>query len=279
MFVSRDHPYLSPPSPRAFAHRGWHIDDFAGLENSLAGFRRAADEGYVHIETDVQVAADGVVVVHHDDSLDRTTDRRGLIRALPWSEIRRARIGGKVPVSRLEDVLEELPGVHLNVDVKTDAAVEPFVRVIQRTGAFSRVAAASFSARRLGRIRNLAGPRMLMSMGPLSIAAARYVGRIPGVPVRSLVHGWMAQVPTHYHGRRLVDAQFVRAIHRLGAEVHVWTVDEPGQMNELLDLGVDGLITDRPDILRDVLRTRGAWPPPRPDSRRSPAATPPLPPP
>lgn len=260
MFVSRDHPYLAPPSPRAFAHRGWHIDDLTGLENSLAGFRRAADEGYVHLETDVQVTADGVVVIHHDDSLDRTTDRRGPIGALPWAEVRRARIGGEEPISSLEDVLEELPGVHLNVDVKSDAAVAPFVRAIQHTGAFPRVAAASFSVRRLGRIRKLAGPRMLMSMGPLSIAAARYGGRVPGLPLRALVHGWMAQVPTHYRGRRLVDAHFVRAIHSMGAEVHVWTVDDADEMNELLDLGVDGLITDRPDILRDVLRTRGAWP-------------------
>ncbi|WP_019813218.1 glycerophosphodiester phosphodiesterase family protein, partial [Saccharomonospora saliphila] len=146
-------PYLAAPPPRAFAHRGWHVDELAGMENSLPAFRRAVTEGYRYIETDVHATADGVVVVHHDPSLDRTTDGTGPIAGQTWRSVRRARIGGREPVSRLEDVLEELPEAFFNVDVKSDAAVEPFLRVVRRCGALDRVAAAAFSESRLVRLR------------------------------------------------------------------------------------------------------------------------------
>jgi glycerophosphoryl diester phosphodiesterase len=249
--------------PRAFAHRGWHIGELAGLENSLAAFRRAADEGYQHIETDVHATADGVVVAHHDGTLDRTTDRAGAIHTLPWSQVARARIGGREPVSRIEEVFEELPGVRFNIDVKSDDAVEPMVRAIERTGAFDRVALASFSARRLARIRRLAGPRLAMAMGPISAGLVWFNGRLPFLPahpMKALTRGVMAQVPQRQGWIELVSAAYVRAAHRLGAEVHVWTVDAAEQMHALFDIGVDGIVTDRPDTLRDVLRERGAWP-------------------
>lgn len=258
--MSTRHAYLSTPLPRAFAHRGWHIDDLDGLENSLPAFHRACDEGFHYVETDVQVTSDGVVVVHHDDTLDRTTDRTGTVGALPWSEVRWSRIGGTVPISRLEDVLEDLPHARFNIDVKTDAAVEPFVRALERTKAFSRVAAASFSAARLGRIRKLAGPRLAMAMGPLSAGVIWGNRRLPFVPLKFLARGAMAQVPLRYGRLSVVDAAFVRMAHRFGAEVHVWTIDEADEMRRLLDLGVDGIVTDRPDILRTVLRERDAWP-------------------
>jgi len=254
------YPYLTSPPPRAFAHRGWHIDELDGLENSLAAFRRAVDEGYRYVETDVHASADGVVVVHHDPTLDRTTDRAGEIVKLPWSEIRRASIGGAEPVSRLEEVFEELPDTQFNVDVKSDAAVEPVIRAIRRTGAVDRVALASFSSRRLARIRKLGGPELTSAIGPQSVVTAWAGGLLPFLPVRSFVKGVMAQVPQGYGRLRVVDASFVRAIHRLGAEVHVWTIDDAEQMRTLLDIGVDGLVTDRPDILRDVLRERDGWP-------------------
>ncbi|MQA64074.1 MAG: glycerophosphodiester phosphodiesterase [Actinophytocola sp.] len=251
--------YLATPLPRAFAHRGWHIDDLDGFENSLPAFRRAAHEGYLHLETDVQVTSDGVVVVHHDAGLDRTTDRHGMITSLPWSEVRRARIAGTEPISRLEDVLEELPEARFNIDVKCDAAVEPFIEVIQRTNAIDRIAAASFSARRLGRIRKLGGPKLVMAMGPLSAGVIWLNGRVPRIPLGRLAQGAMAQVPIRYGQLPVVNEAFVAAAHRMGVEVHVWTVDEADQMRSLLDMGVDGIVTDRPDVLRDVLRARDAW--------------------
>ncbi|WP_084037119.1 glycerophosphodiester phosphodiesterase [Haloechinothrix halophila] len=264
------HPYLASPVPRAFAHRGWHIDDLHGMENSLPAFRRAADEGYRHIETDVHATSDGVLVVHHDPTLDRTTDRGGSISELTWSEARRAKIGGAEPVSRLEDVLEELPNAHFNVDVKTDAAVEPFLRTIRRCKAVDRVAAASFSARRLARIRRFGGPQLVQAMDPVSAGVVWATSKVPLVPLGFLARGTMAQVPLRQGRLTVVSPAFVRRAHRMGAEVHVWTVDDAPTMRKLLDIGVDGIITDRPDILRTVLRERGAWPHDATDEAASP---------
>jgi glycerophosphoryl diester phosphodiesterase len=255
--VRINHPYLAGAHPRAFAHRGWHLDDLHDLENSLSSFRQAVAEGYEYIETDVHATADGVVVIHHDAMLDRTTDGRGPIAGQPWSAVRRAKIGGREPVPRLEDVLEELPDAKFNVDVKSGTAVEPFVRTIERTGAYERVAAASFSDARLARLRRLAGPKLITALGPRSVAGLRANGWWPWL--RLPRWGAMAQVPVKQGVLRVVDRAFLRAAGRAGIEVHAWTINQAAQMRALLDLGVHGIVTDRPDLLREVLRERGAW--------------------
>ena len=255
-----DHPYLAGPHPRAFAHRGWHVGELAGMENSLSAFRRAVAEGFRYIETDVHATSDGVVVVHHDDRLDRTTDGSGVVSALPWSAVSTVKVGGREPVCRLADALEELPEALFNIDVKADNAVGPVLALLERMGAVDRVCLASFSDRRLARLRAAGGERLLTSMGPRSVTALWAGGRWPGLPVRRWVRGRMAQVPVRQGRLTVVDDRFVRAVHQRSLEVHVWTVDEAAEMERLLDLGVDGLVTDRPDVLREVLRGRGVWP-------------------
>ncbi|MGZ3145406.1 glycerophosphodiester phosphodiesterase [Lentzea chajnantorensis] len=251
------HPYLAGPHPRAFAHRGWHLDDLTGMENSLSSFRRAAREGYHYVETDVHATSDGEVVVHHDHTLDRTTDGEGVVSALPWARVRDARVGGREPIARLADVLEELPETFFNIDVKADNAVEPVVTLLRKTGALHRVCLASFSDHRLARLRRLGGAGLLTSMGPRSAGALWAARRVPfaGLAVR----GQVAQVPRSQGRLTVVDRRFVAAAHKRALEVHVWTIDDEADMRALLDLGVDGLVTDRPDVLRDVLRSRGDW--------------------
>lgn len=256
----RDHDYLAGPYPRAFAHRGWHLGDLEDMENSLSAFKRAVQEGYHYLETDVHATSDGVVVVHHDDKLDRTTDGRGFVARQPWRSVRTAKIGGREEVCRLEDLLEELPGALLNIDVKADSAVEPVVRTLRRTGSLNRVCLASFSDSRLQRLRTRMGPRLMTSMGPKSVAALWAAGRVWAPRAWRAIRGRMAQVPVNQGRLTVVDRRLVTAAHRRGMEVHVWTIDDAPQMNRLLDLGVDGLVTDRPEILRDVLRARGLWP-------------------
>ena len=253
------HPYLDGPHPRAFAHRGWHVGDLAGMENSLAAFRRAVDEGYTYLETDVHATADGVVVVHHDATLDRTTDAAGAVAGQLWSAVRRALVAGTEPVCRLDALLEELPTAKVNIDVKADAAVGPVLDLIRRTDSWDRVCLASFSDERLDRLRREGGPRLLTGIGVRSAAALRMRAWAPWL-ARRPVHGDLAQLPRRRGRIRVVDRRLVRHAHRRGLEVHVWTVDSSAEMAELLDLGVDGLVTDRPDVLRDVLRRRGAWP-------------------
>ncbi|WP_228771252.1 glycerophosphodiester phosphodiesterase [Actinokineospora iranica] len=253
------HGFLHGPHPRAFVHRGWHYDDLAGMENSLSAFRRAVAEGYRYLETDVHATRDGVAVVHHDARLDRTTDKVGLVAEQTWRTVAQAKIDGREPVCRLADLLEELPDARVNIDVKSTAAIEPVLSVLRRAKAEDRVCLASFSEARLARVRRLAGPGVLTSMGMRAITAFWAARRLPATWTRPGKRPLLAQVPVRHGPLRVVDKELVASARRRGAEVHVWTIDEPQQMRELLDLGVDGIMTDRPKVLRDVLIERGLW--------------------
>ena len=136
------HPFLEHDGPLAIAHRGGALD---GRENSMAAFARAVELGYRYLETDVQVTADDVLVVFHDDRLDRVTDRPGEIGSLTWREVRAARIGGTDPIPLFADVLASWPDVCVNVDPKSDRAVGPLVGTIRAAGALDRVCIGSFS--------------------------------------------------------------------------------------------------------------------------------------
>jgi glycerophosphoryl diester phosphodiesterase len=245
-------PFLDHPGPLAFAHRGGAGD---WPENTMPAFANAVSLGYRYLETDVHTTADGVLVAFHDDHLDRVTDRTGLIGALPWSEVRRARVGGET-IPLLEDLLGTWPDVRVNVDPKHDAAVDPLVTVIERTGTHDRVCVAAFSDARLARFRRLTGNRICTGTGPREIARIRIAGY--GVPTGRL-RGACVQVPVR-HGRvLLVDPRFLAVAHRRGLPVHVWTIDDPVEMDRLLDIGVDGIMTDRPAVLKEVLQRRGQW--------------------
>jgi glycerophosphoryl diester phosphodiesterase len=259
--LSPRHPFLEGPFPRAFAHRGWHLDELTGMENSLVAFRRAVAEGYRYLETDVRATQDGVVVILHDATLDRTTDGSGEIEQLGWAAVRTARVGGREAVCRLADLLEELPGALLNVDVKADSAIVPVLDLLRSTGQWHRVCLASFSEARLQRLRRAAGSQLLTSMGTASVIALRLRSAL-SLPFGPPIRGGLAQLPVRQYGITVVDRPLVRYAHRRGLEVHVWTVDRAAEMEALLDLGVDGLVTDRPDLLREVLRARRAWPGP-----------------
>lgn len=229
------------------------------MENSLSAFRRAVSEGYCYVETDVHATSDGVAVIHHDCDLDRTTDGHGGIRERSWSAVRSALVAGREPVCCLDDVLEELPETLFNIDVKADSAVRPVLRVLERHDAWDRVCLASFDHRRLQALRRDGGPRLLTSMSKRSAAALWTGSRLTGWPLRPWVRGFAAQVPPMHGGVRVIDSRFVELAHRWVREVHAWTVDTAEEMERLLDLDLDGLLTDRPDVLRDVLERRGQW--------------------
>ncbi|GHA80824.1 glycerophosphodiester phosphodiesterase [Streptomyces termitum] len=248
------HPYLDHPLPLPFAHRGGTAD---GLENTAAAFRRAAAAGYRYFETDVHTTADGVLVAFHDATLDRVTDGSGRIRDLPWAAVREARVAGKEPLPLFEDLLREFPRARWNVDLKTESALAPLVELIARADAWDRVLVSSFTEARVARAQRLAGPRLATSYGVTGVAALRL--RSFGLPVPLRAGAVAAQVPEAQGGVRVVDRRFVRAAHARGLQVHVWTVNDPERMHSLLDLGVDGIMTDHLETLREVLTARGAW--------------------
>jgi glycerophosphoryl diester phosphodiesterase len=259
------HPYLDGPFPRAYAHRGWHVDDLQGCENTLAAFRRAVDEGFGYLEMDVHASADGVPVVHHDPMLDRTTDGTGPIRARSAAALAGVRVRGREPLSLLEHVLTELPDTRITIELKSDPVVEPVLEVLERTDSWHRVCLGSYHDGRLRRARVAAGPRLCTSMAQGAAVGLRTRAWLDGLPA-PLRHlpalpfpGELAQLPRRFGPLTVVDGALLRAAHARGREVHVWTVDAPAEMVALLDLGVDGLLSDRPDVLRDVLHARGAW--------------------
>lgn len=249
--------FLDGPVPRAFAHRGWHIGDLAGCENSLAAFRRAVAEGFDYLETDVHVTRDGVLVAFHDDTLDRATDARGRIADLPYRLVQKARIGGREPIPTLVEVLEACPTARINIDPKSDAAVAPLLAALHEARATDRVCIGSFSDRRLRAVRRSPAPIPATSLSPRHVASM-VIRAMVGLPIRrgSAV---AAQVPLRVGRARIVTPRLLSAAHRAHLEVHVWTIDDREVMERLLDLGVDGIMTDRPDVLREVLRRRGAW--------------------
>ncbi|MFK0118161.1 glycerophosphodiester phosphodiesterase [Streptomyces sp. NPDC090994] len=248
------HPYLDHPGPIAFAHRGGAAD---GLENTLRQFRRAVETGYRYIETDVHATRDGKLVAFHDATLDRVTDGTGRIAGLPWSEVSHARVAGSEPLPLFEELLETFPEVRWNVDVKAEPALLPFLNLVGRTNSWDRVCLGSFSEARVARAQRLAGPRLATSYGTRGVLGLRLCSwGVPGAPRRPAV---AAQVPEAQSGIPVADHRFVRAAHARGLQVHVWTVNEPERMHRLLDLGVDGIMTDHIDILRKVMEDRGVW--------------------
>jgi glycerophosphoryl diester phosphodiesterase len=246
-------PFLDHPGPLPFAHRGGASD---APENTLPAFAHAVDLGYRYLETDVHATADGVLIAFHDDELDRVTDRKGRIADLPWAEVREARVDGEEPIPLLEDVLGAWPDIRVNIDPKHDAAVEPLAEVIERTASIDRVCIGAFSDQRLAALRARLGPRLCTALGPKGVSrlrAACYAVPAPALPAACV------QVPVEVRGVTLVDERFIAQSHDRGLQVHVWTIDETDEMVRLLDLGVDGLMTDRPAALKAVLEARGEW--------------------
>jgi glycerophosphoryl diester phosphodiesterase len=235
--------------PIAMAHRGGAAE---GAENSPVTFQRAIDLGFRHIETDVQATGDGHALIFHDADLARTTNESGPVAGLCLADASSIRLADGASPITLTEALRRWPDTFFNVDVKSDAAIGPFLRAVAGQDAWSRVCAASFSSRRLGRLRSLAGSRLMTSMGPVEVATL-----VLGLPVR--LTPLVAQVPERQGSVPVVTQALVTRAHRRGIQVHVWTVDEEAQMHRLLDLGVDGLITDRPTVLRRVLEQRGSW--------------------
>lgn len=245
-------PYLDHPGPIPFAHRGGASEH---PENTMPAFEHAVRLGYRYLETDAHATADGVLLAFHDSVLDRVTDRTGVIAELPWEVVSQARVAG-VGIPRMEELLTAWPDLRVNVDVKHDEAVVPLVEVIETTGAHDRVCVASFSGKRLERFRGLTGGRVCTAIGPFDIARLRGAGF--GLPPGRFA-GACAQVPVRRGPLPILDRRFVEGAHRHGLPVHVWTIDDPAEMDRLLDLGVDGIMTDRPSLLKEVLVRRGEW--------------------
>jgi glycerophosphoryl diester phosphodiesterase len=251
--------FFDAPAPLAFAHRGGALlaaND--GIENTLKAFRNAVDLGYRYLETDVHASHDGVVYAFHDVALTRMTGSTTAFHDLDSAGIDALKVGGREPIPRLTDLLEAFPDGRFNIDAKSDDVVEPLLEVLREAGALDRVCLASFSGERLQRIR-AAVPTVPTCFSPGEIALLRLDPARDRRARGTRRGGSCVQVPFRRRRLTVVTPGFVRRAHAIGVQVHVWTVDDPTEMRYLLDIGVDGLMSDRIDVLRDVLRDRGEW--------------------
>ncbi|WP_120005450.1 glycerophosphodiester phosphodiesterase [Nesterenkonia muleiensis] len=282
----REHPYRQLPyllnsvpgalhhAPLAFAHRGAD----PRRENTMVAFRRAVELGFRYLEIDVRTSADGQLVIFHDEVLDRLTTGTGKLCDHTWEQLSQLRVTGDPasgtqprttpapdpgePLVRFEDALRALPETHFNVDLKDAQSVPHFVEVVERLGAHGRVLVASFEDARRRQASRLLSRKVAASGGWVSTALMVFLGPLVGLGrISRLIAGVdCVQVPIRQFKITVVRPTFVRRCHRAGLQVHVWVVNDPAQMHRLLDMGVDGIMTDDAEALADVMRERSVWP-------------------
>lgn len=244
--------------PIALSHRGFALD---GPENSLPAFEAALGLGYAYLEIDVRTTRDGVVMVFHDERLERVTDGTGRLADHTLAELRRFRIGGRERIPTLAEVLERWPGARLNIDIKDDASVQPFIELVDRYRAHERILVASFSDRRRLRVLRGLGNPVASSAGMAVNAVIRVLPSARLIrAIARVARVDCLQVPRRYHGLPVVTPSFVRRCTVAGLPVHVWTINDRGAMEELLGMGVRGVVSDRADVLAGVMQQQGHWP-------------------
>jgi glycerophosphoryl diester phosphodiesterase len=256
-------PYLSHEHPIRLAHRGSRV---LWPENTMVAFQGAVDLGYRYLETDVRADRDGTLYLFHDKSVDSLTDGTGPIREMSGAEVGALDAahwfdpgngyplrGSGIGIPRVEEVLTTFPDVLLNIDLKGAGVASLLPGLLHKLRAEERVLAGGFLDWRISRFRRRTGGRVATSAGPLQAGAIWLASRVRR-GVRASADA--LQVPESARGLKVVDTKLVAAAHAAGIQVHVWTVDDPTAMHRLLDLGVDGIVTDRPDVLNEVLSAR-----------------------
>ena len=235
----------------------------------MEAFQAAVDLGYRYIETDLHQTSDGVLVVFHDDTLDRTTDGRGPVSAHSWDELGRfdaayhfaphedyPRRDQGVRIPSLAELFDAFPDVRLVLDLKEAGFEADLASFLSANQLEDRVIVGAFSDARLSRFRKASRGRVATSSGPAETLAIWTASRF-GRPLRTRADA--LQVPEDFAFVALADRKLVEAAEEADKQVHVWTVNDPDHMARFLDTGVHALITDRPDLLKQLLESRGEW--------------------
>lgn len=266
-YLVNTHPGPLHGRPLGLAHRGGAIE----VQNTMAAFTRAVELGFGYLEIDVRAAACGTLVVFHDERLEPTTDAEGPLAEWTWEQLSQVHLGGE-PLVRFEDLLTAWGDVRLNVDLKEEAAVQPFVELVDEHGAHDRVLVTSFSDARRCRAQRLLSRPVASSAGVRGTAlsvlagpAAGVLGRVSAGASSRLLRRLAGdvdclQVPRRQGPITVVTPGFLARCHAAGLQVHVWTVNEAEEMRELLGMGVDGIVSDEAEVLAEVLAEYDAWP-------------------
>ncbi len=247
--------FFDPAPPRVLAHRGLALE---APENTLLAFQKAVEIGVTHLETDVHGSSDGVSVISHDPDLTRLAGRPVRVGQLTAAELRGIDLGHGQAFCSLADALDAFPDARFNIDIKSADAAASTVAAIRDAGAVDRVLVGSFSpARRLAVVRQLPGvATSISSRGAIAaVSAARTTGGLP--TLRRILRDVRAvQFPLSILRMATMTPRTIAAFHAADVEVHAWTINDEPTMERLLDLGVDGLVSDRSDLAIGVLARR-----------------------
>jgi glycerophosphoryl diester phosphodiesterase len=245
--------YRDRPGPLAIAHRGG-----AGLaaENTLDAFRRSYDLGVRYLETDVRLSADGRLVAFHDAHLNRATGVSGRLDNRTLAELTELPVLGGGPVLPLESLLDAFPDACFTLDIKHPTVIAPLARLLRQDTVASRVCVAAARGSWLRAAEAMVGPELCTAL------SWRDLAHLATCPRGRYGTACFAHLPLRLGRVPVFRDELVARAHAAGVRVIVWTVNDPATMHRLLDNGVDGIISDRPDLLRDVLIARGQWHPP-----------------
>lgn len=249
------HPFFNDGPPYALAHQGGGDEE---TENSMSAFANAAALGYRYLDIDLQVTNDGVLVAHHDDTLERLTGLTGTVAERSWDELSAARLPNDEPLARFEDLLDAHPDARWNIEVKSEEATEPVVSMVRARGIDRRVCLNAFSDKRMRKIRKAAaGLNPAYSTPIIPTLWLKVTSYLPFLPFRSSAQ--VTQAPVKDRGIPVLDERYVTRARDVGLLSIVWTIDDAEEMRRLLDIGVDGILTDAPTTLKAVLQERGTW--------------------
>jgi glycerophosphoryl diester phosphodiesterase len=269
MRTSLESDFFDQPRPRIFGHRG---SSGTHPENTIASFQAAVDAGARYLETDVHMTRDGEIVVSHDDDLERMCGRPGLIREMNCNDILAADAGytfspvgsdpkdfpfrGKgIRIARLVELLSTFPKLRFNIDLKPEQAsiLEPTLKVIDAAGMRRNVLLACEHQNRLDEIR-AAAPEIPTSFGYFEIAG--FMQAMASKDASYHPRGDALEIPPEHYSWKLATPETIAMAHRHGVEVYIWTVNEEPEMRALLDLGVDGIMSDFPALALSVVASR-----------------------
>ena len=237
----------------AFAHRGGN--EFAP-ENSFRAFKSAVDIGYKYLETDVHLTKDGFLIAFHDDTLDRVTDKSGLIRDLTGCEIKKAKIAGTDEIPLLSELLNSFTDCFFNIDCKVDGTVQPLINLINNKDFINRVCIGSFSQKRINFIRKSLGKDVKTSMGPAEVILSKFLS------YTSLGYNFKSSytsIPIRRYGINLLDERNINYLKSNNQKVIAWTINDEDQMKMLINIGIDGIMTDNLTLLKKVLIEESLW--------------------
>jgi glycerophosphoryl diester phosphodiesterase len=249
------HPFLDGPAPIAFAHRGGGVED----ENGLLAFKAAEEVGFRYMETDVRSSRDGVPMVFHDEHLGRMTGCDRMLADLTVAELKLLGLPGGEKIPTLRETLTIFPTLRFNIDLKDDKSVDSVGDLVEEMSAHERVCLASFSEDRVSAIRDRFGDSVCTGLGVRGVVR---VGLTVAISMNRLA--WrrgasVLQIPVRWRGIPVLSSALVRSANEAGLAVHVWTLNDREEIEQALDKGVDGVMTDHPRLLKDILIARGLW--------------------